>query len=148
MENKLKPETNPVIKTLQACEVRTIMATGDNVLTAISVARQCGILDSTHEVFLGEVAQNQQGVEYVKWTSSLPASHSITATNASHDSPELYEEALHRRQSSVGTQNELQDLNALPDAESSDYIPWHYKNDEVGVGITGKAFKILASRKE
>ena len=85
MENKLKEETNPVIKNLQACEVRTMMATGDNVLTAISVARQCGILDPTHEVFLGEVAQNSQGIEYVKWTSSLPVTRamSIGCTNAS-----------------------------------------------------------------
>ena len=30
------------------------MATGDNVLTAIAVARECGILDPEIEVFLGE----------------------------------------------------------------------------------------------
>ena len=39
MENKLKKETIPVIRNLNECRVRTIMATGDNVLTAISVAR-------------------------------------------------------------------------------------------------------------
>ena len=38
MENKMKDVTSDVIKTLQDCEVDTIMATGDNVLTAISVA--------------------------------------------------------------------------------------------------------------
>jgi cation-transporting P-type ATPase 13A2 len=45
MENKLKRETSGVIQTLNACKIRTIMATGDNVLTAISVARQCAILN-------------------------------------------------------------------------------------------------------
>ena len=44
MENKLKKETNGVIRELNECKIRTIMATGDNVLTAISVARQCTIL--------------------------------------------------------------------------------------------------------
>jgi cation-transporting ATPase 13A3/4/5 len=39
MENKLKVETIGVIRNLNECRVRTIMATGDNVLTAISVAR-------------------------------------------------------------------------------------------------------------
>jgi cation-transporting P-type ATPase 13A2 len=39
MENKLKPQTCGVIQTLNDCSIRTIMATGDNVLTAISVAR-------------------------------------------------------------------------------------------------------------
>lgn len=38
MQNKLKPITASVIKELNDCEVRTIMATGDNILTAISVA--------------------------------------------------------------------------------------------------------------
>jgi magnesium-transporting ATPase (P-type) len=39
MENKLKKETNGVILELNEAKIRTIMATGDNVLTAISVAR-------------------------------------------------------------------------------------------------------------
>lgn len=39
MENKLKKETTGVVENLNKCGVRTIMATGDNVLTAISVAR-------------------------------------------------------------------------------------------------------------
>ena len=38
MENKMKEVTKEVIQTLTECEVGTIMATGDNVLTAISVA--------------------------------------------------------------------------------------------------------------
>ena len=38
MENKMKDVTKEVIETLQECDVGTIMATGDNVLTAISVA--------------------------------------------------------------------------------------------------------------
>lgn len=39
MENKLKENSSEVLKTLNECNIRTIMATGDNVLTAISVAR-------------------------------------------------------------------------------------------------------------
>lgn len=45
MENKLKPVTKDTIKTLNDCKIRTIMATGDNTLTAISVGRDCNILD-------------------------------------------------------------------------------------------------------
>ena len=39
MENKLKGETNAIIQELNNGKIRTLMATGDNVLTAISVAR-------------------------------------------------------------------------------------------------------------
>ena len=55
MENKLKPESNGVLENLKDCDVRAVMATGDNVLTAISVARQCKMLDPEKPVYLGEI---------------------------------------------------------------------------------------------
>lgn len=68
MENKLKKETNAVIANLNECNIRTIMATGDNVLTAISVARQCSILQQESEVYLGDVVTNKRtGLETVEW---------------------------------------------------------------------------------
>ena len=45
MQNKLKPVTTSVIEQLNHACIRTIMATGDNILTAISVGRQCKIVD-------------------------------------------------------------------------------------------------------
>jgi cation-transporting ATPase 13A3/4/5 len=68
LENKLKIETNDIIKELNDCKIRTIMATGDNVLTAISVARQCSIVDSESEVWFGDIATNSEtGLEYIEW---------------------------------------------------------------------------------
>ena len=55
MQNKLKPVTTSVILELNQANIRTIMATGDNVLTAISVGRECNIIDAACEVFLGDV---------------------------------------------------------------------------------------------
>ncbi|XP_072037305.1 polyamine-transporting ATPase 13A3-like [Amphiura filiformis] len=43
-QNKLKPESSPVINELQQSSIRTIMVTGDNILTAINVAGKCGML--------------------------------------------------------------------------------------------------------
>ncbi|XP_022090337.1 probable cation-transporting ATPase 13A3 [Acanthaster planci] len=43
MQNKLKPETKPVIEELNQANIRTVMITGDNLLTAINVARKCGM---------------------------------------------------------------------------------------------------------
>ena len=59
MENKLKEVTSETISTLNKCNVRTIMATGDNTLTAISVARQCKILEMDQDVYFGEVINNR-----------------------------------------------------------------------------------------
>jgi len=45
------------------------MATGDNVLTAISVARQCGIIESASKVYLGELAFDQDSNKpFINWT--------------------------------------------------------------------------------
>jgi len=45
MENKLKDATAEVINKLKDVKIRTVMATGDNVLTGVSVARKCRIID-------------------------------------------------------------------------------------------------------
>ncbi|KAH7047823.1 hypothetical protein BKA57DRAFT_463445 [Linnemannia elongata] len=50
-ENKLKPTTAPVIATLSNAQIRQVMCTGDNVLTAISVSKECGLIQSSREVY-------------------------------------------------------------------------------------------------
>ena len=44
MQNTLKSQTTPVIQELLEADIRTVMITGDNLLTAISVARYVCIL--------------------------------------------------------------------------------------------------------
>ncbi|OHE93356.1 ATPase [Colletotrichum orchidophilum] len=43
-ENKLKVTTAPVLKELLESNISTTMVTGDNILTAISVARECNLI--------------------------------------------------------------------------------------------------------
>ena len=51
-ENKLKVTTTAVIDELNQAAIRTVMCTGDNVLTAISVARECHLIDRTAHCFV------------------------------------------------------------------------------------------------
>ncbi|KAJ8686408.1 hypothetical protein QAD02_022202 [Eretmocerus hayati] len=44
LENRLKVPTINVIKELRAANMKTIMITGDNIQTAVSVAKECGII--------------------------------------------------------------------------------------------------------
>jgi P-type E1-E2 ATPase len=61
MENKLKPESFKAISNLKNANIRTIMCTGDNVLTALSVAHDCRIVDSQMDkVFLVEAETNKK----------------------------------------------------------------------------------------
>ncbi|CAJ0968730.1 unnamed protein product [Ranitomeya imitator] len=51
MKNVLKPETAPVIYSLRNAEIRTVMVTGDNMLTAVNVARSCQLVEPAEKVF-------------------------------------------------------------------------------------------------
>lgn len=51
-ENKLKPGSLPAIATLRNANIGCKMVTGDNPRTAVSVARECGILGQSSTVFL------------------------------------------------------------------------------------------------
>ncbi|KAG9232990.1 hypothetical protein BJ875DRAFT_379522 [Amylocarpus encephaloides] len=51
-ENKLKPSTAGVLEELSEANIRKVMCTGDNILTAISVARECNLIDKTAHCFV------------------------------------------------------------------------------------------------
>ena len=61
MENRLKPESQEVLKDLYNCEVKCTMATGDNILTAVSVARQCSIIDEQKDVWMADMIDTSDG---------------------------------------------------------------------------------------
>ncbi|KAK7005604.1 cation-transporting ATPase [Favolaschia claudopus] len=50
-ENKLKPGTAPAIHALRSAHLACRMITGDNPLTAVSVARECGLINPAAHVF-------------------------------------------------------------------------------------------------
>uniref|UniRef100_A0A3Q3XDB8 Polyamine-transporting ATPase 13A3 n=1 Tax=Mola mola TaxID=94237 RepID=A0A3Q3XDB8_MOLML len=52
MQNKIKEETAGVLCQLRQANIRTLMVTGDNMLTAISVARDCGMVRSHEKVII------------------------------------------------------------------------------------------------
>ncbi|KAL2301167.1 hypothetical protein Nmel_011728, partial [Mimus melanotis] len=54
MENRLKRETKPVLEELSAACIRSVMVTGDNIQTAVTVAKNAGMIAPTHKVILVE----------------------------------------------------------------------------------------------
>ena len=50
-ENRLKPGTAPAIQVLRTAHLACRMITGDNPLTAVSVAQECGLINQAAHVF-------------------------------------------------------------------------------------------------
>ncbi|EEB12615.1 cation-transporting ATPase fly, putative [Pediculus humanus corporis] len=91
LENKLKPQTTGVITELRDANIRTIIVTGDNMMTALSVARDCGIVPTGQRVILVHSSQAKKNeipvLHYTNSYCALPSSISCceTAPNANTD---------------------------------------------------------------
>ncbi|PHH51704.1 putative cation-transporting ATPase [Ceratocystis fimbriata CBS 114723] len=60
-ENRLKPSTKDVLIELHKANINTVMVTGDNILTAISVARECTLLDENAHCFVPRFVEGDKG---------------------------------------------------------------------------------------
>lgn len=56
-QNKLKDATNETLRVIQKANIRTVMCTGDNVLTSVSVGRECGLFDNSR-VYIPHIEQH------------------------------------------------------------------------------------------
>ncbi|XP_063273631.1 polyamine-transporting ATPase 13A2 isoform X3 [Prinia subflava] len=101
MKNVLKPESAPVIQLLRSANIRPVMVTGDNMLTAMNVARGCRMVEpregvifvtasppgrdkpATLKFVLAEHSQGEEQPEGLQQqgSSSLPARHCHLALN-------------------------------------------------------------------
>ncbi|XP_023025264.2 polyamine-transporting ATPase 13A3 isoform X1 [Leptinotarsa decemlineata] len=50
LENKLKPQTTEVIKTLKDARLKVVMITGDNIRTGIHIAKECGMVEPDQDI--------------------------------------------------------------------------------------------------
>jgi cation-transporting P-type ATPase 13A2 len=62
-ENKLKPSTTGVLEKLRDARIRRVMCTGDNILTAISVARECELVSKEGYVFVPHFREGNMTVD-------------------------------------------------------------------------------------
>ncbi|OPJ78931.1 putative cation-transporting ATPase 13A4 isoform C [Patagioenas fasciata monilis] len=68
MENRLKRETKPVLEELSAARIRSVMVTGDNIQTAVTVAKNAGMISPMNRVILVEANEIPGSFSaYVTW---------------------------------------------------------------------------------
>lgn len=74
-QNKLKDATSPTLSKLKTANIRTVMCTGDNVLTAISVGKECQLI-TEDRVYVPTVAYSDMTVQpVIHWNEISNAEH-------------------------------------------------------------------------
>ncbi|KAK2871562.1 hypothetical protein FQN49_003053, partial [Arthroderma sp. PD_2] len=116
-ENKLKPTSKGVITELQEAGIRNVMCTGDNILTAVSVARECGFVDGSAPCFVPY---------FVEGSSSDPNSRLCWQSIDNQD---------HRLDENT--------LTPLPHSTGADVsVPYHhYNKPNYAIAVTGDVFR-------
>ena len=67
IENKLKEGTKDTIVELDNADYRMVMASGDNMMTCISVAKECNLVRENQEIYSCEIEKNIEGKEVLIW---------------------------------------------------------------------------------
>ncbi|XP_015595674.1 probable cation-transporting ATPase 13A3 isoform X2 [Cephus cinctus] len=81
LENRLKPETSPVVAALNTACIKTVMVTGDNMLTALSVARDCDMIKPNMPVIaVAAITQQNQIKPEVYFTKSTSQQSPMSPT--------------------------------------------------------------------
>lgn len=73
-ENKLKESTGGVLDELTEAGIRTVMCTGDNILTAISVARECNLIAKTAHCFVPHFVEGMKALCFLgaQYLTAIP----------------------------------------------------------------------------
>ncbi|KAM4771313.1 putative cation-transporting ATPase 13A4 [Rhinophrynus dorsalis] len=83
LENRLKLETRPVLNELSSSRIRTVMITGDNLQTAITVAKNSGMISQCSDVILIEAKEiSGPNLASLTWTlvEGKPSSYKLMDT--------------------------------------------------------------------
>ena len=104
--DKLRPDTKTTIINLDRADLRIMMATGDNILTSISVSKECDIVKKNQELFLLEYDKDENGKEYFFWDKY----------NDNKD--EIEEDNINNSETEINDNNHINDYNDLLDDKS------------------------------
>src|SRR4051812_45535150 len=72
LENKVKPESEPTLQILRQAAIRCVMITGDNGLTAVTVAKECKLIEPGARVFQSTIVADKSvvGGQRIEWVDT------------------------------------------------------------------------------
>lgn len=85
LRNDVKPGTTESLAALQAANIRTIMVTGDNLFTAVHVARECGMVSEKDCVTLVEAVVRGDVLDVTRTPFDNLRSRDVISSTATAD---------------------------------------------------------------
>ena len=90
VQNKLKEKTKDSLDKYDKADLRMLMATGDNILTAICVSKDCNLIHQDQKMISCEI-ENENGNDVLKWRplederekTEIKEDHSMVLLNGS-----------------------------------------------------------------
>ena len=166
VKNKLKTATKHSITSLDNADIRMVMATGDNILTATCVARECNIIQNSQPLFACEIddgnlvwkkldneeGENKSSNGVNKNDTNINHAqhmlvHNMDGNKESLESRE--EEMILKENESTGDNNTTEEMDSLINvypAENFDNINFDVKK-QIKDDEDEKEIKTLAKRK-
>lgn len=149
LENRLKPESTGVLLTLKKAKIRTIMVTGDNMLTAVSVARDCEMVTTGQRVITVHTVHHPPANPYIYY-SLADAPQSFNGNDSNVISSDLNYSGGVTSPSDLSFESSLNhpptidtplDICYSNSALPSNRTPFH--NNDYCFALTGKTWTVI-----
>lgn len=75
LENKLKNETAPTLEILNNAAIRCVLVSGDHIRTAVTVAKECKLIDQDKKIFLSQFANYSNN--QIEWVDTDDQKHTL-----------------------------------------------------------------------
>ncbi|CAB3409507.1 unnamed protein product [Caenorhabditis bovis] len=137
MENRVKPVTLGVINQLNRANIRTVMVTGDNLLTGLSVARECGIIRPQKRAFLIEHTPGATD-EFGRTKLTLKPSVSSSDEVIEDDTSSFSSDNPPWKQSTVGINSVANEQPTFGEHELGSFVSSSYH-----LAISGPTFAVI-----
>ncbi|XP_078420012.1 polyamine-transporting ATPase 13A3-like isoform X1 [Cetorhinus maximus] len=139
MQNKLKPDSSNVLGELRKANIRTVMVTGDNMLTAVSVARDSGMILPQDKVIIAEALPPKDGqAAKIHWLYADNASRHLDISSA---------EVINIKVENEGSGDGLHQMNHYHfamDGKSFSVITEHFQDLLSKLVLNGTVFARMA----
>ncbi|PRP86428.1 hypothetical protein PROFUN_05347 [Planoprotostelium fungivorum] len=125
LQNKLKTDTAEYIGLLRDADIRNIMVTGDNILTAVNVSRQCNLLPPDRVAYICDAVSPTD-------SSKSPSPNEILLLSDLQCSP----------LAPIEGDIQMKPTQTVVAMDRSDLPDWFY-DPSIGLALTGAAYQVL-----